>query len=221
MEIAKEIEKIKKEIVFALKKQFPNQEQLINSVNKIEIKDIKKIKDNKWCFLDFDDVDLQIVNTLTLESEFYGTLTVDFLERNQLYRIEFIDYQNDVKKKKEKKSLIEFVLKEGDELRKSLLDKLFNLNTLLSAVYLVLFQLNDISTEVKILNFLPIVSVLIILFYQLNKLLILGEIYNQVDNDNIDYQKIHNIHKQSQYFIYISIILTTFEIIYLVIYFLR
>ena len=54
------------------------------------------------------------------------------------------------KKELEKNELQDFIIKEGEELRKSLLDKLFNLNTLLSATFMVLFQLDIKSFNIKI-----------------------------------------------------------------------
>ena len=56
------------------------------------------------------------------------------------------------KKELEKNELQDFIIKEGEELRKSLLDKLFNLNTLLSATFMVLFQLDIKSFNIKISN---------------------------------------------------------------------
>ena len=69
------------------------------------------------------------------------------------------------KKELEKNELQDFIIKEGEELRKSLLDKLFNLNTLLSATFMVLFQLDIKSFNIKILNILPFCTVILILLY--------------------------------------------------------
>ena len=86
------------------------------------------------------------------------------------------------KKELEKNELQDFIIKEGEELRKSLLDKLFNLNTLLSATFMVLFQLDIKSFNIKILNILPFCTVILILLYQLYGLRILGAAYHKLEN---------------------------------------
>lgn len=85
----------------------------------------------------------------------------------------------------DKETLKNDITKEGDELRKSMLDKLFNLNTVLSAAFLVLYQLNQNSFKIGILNILPFCCVLLILLYQLIDLRALGYAYYKLD----DWQK--------------------------------
>lgn len=123
---------------------------------------------------------------------------------------------------KQKEELQDFIMKEGDELRKSLLDKLFNLNTLLSATFLVLFQLDIKSFEVKILNILPFLTVILILLYQLYNLRILGSAYYKLENwKRNDYNSLVKMKGINFKIIIISIILTLIEIGYLFCIFLK
>lgn len=120
------------------------------------------------------------------------------------------------KKELKKNELQDFIMKEGDELRKSLLDKLFNLNTLLSATFLVLFQLNIKSFDVKILNILPFCTVILILLYQLYGLRILGTAYNKLENwKKEDLNSLSKMNENNFYIILIAILLTLIEIGYL------
>lgn len=122
----------------------------------------------------------------------------------------------------EKKDLQEVIIKEGEELRKSLLDKLFNLNTLLSATFLVLFQLDTKSSEFRILNILPFCTVTLILLYQLFGLRILGSVYYKLDNwKNEDLNSLKKMRETKFNIILISIILTIIEIGYLIYIFLK
>ena len=120
------------------------------------------------------------------------------------------------KKEREKNELQEAITKEGDEIRKSLLDKLFNLNTLLSATFLVLFQLDINSFDVKFLNILPFCTVILILLYQLYNLRILGAAYYKLEKwktESLD--SISDMHQISFNIIYPAIFLTLIEIGYL------
>ena len=120
------------------------------------------------------------------------------------------------KKEFEKNELQDFIMKEGDELRKSLLDKLFNLNTLLSATFLVLFQLDIKSFDVKIFNILPFCTVILILLYQLYELRILGSAYYKLENwKKEDVNSLEKMNEYNFYIILIAIILTLIEIGYL------
>lgn len=114
---------------------------------------------------------------------------------------------------REKIDLQDIIMKEGDELRKSLLDKLFNLNILLSATFLVLFQLDVKSFEIKILNILPFCTVILILLYNLYDLRILGKAYHQLENLNkVDISSLSKMKENNFYVILIAIILTLIEI---------
>lgn len=125
-------------------------------------------------------------------------------------------------KELEKIKLQDFVMIEGDSLRKSLLDKLFNLNTLLSATFLVLFQLDIKSFDVKILNILPFCTVLLILLYQLYDLKILGSAYHKLENwKKEDITSLQKMNENNLYIILIAIILTLVEIGYLFFIFLN
>lgn len=117
----------------------------------------------------------------------------------------------------EKNELQDFIMKEGDELRKSLLDKLFNLNTLLSATFLVLFQLDIESFDVKLLNILPFCTVILILLYQLYELRILGKVYYKLENwkRKEDLISLAKMNENNYYIILIAIFLTLIEIGYL------
>lgn len=119
-------------------------------------------------------------------------------------------------KESEKNELQDFIIKEGDELRKSLLDKLFNLNTLLSATFLVLFQLDIKSFNVKLLNILPFCTVILILLYQLYGLRILGSAYYKLENwKKEDMDSLKKMNEYNFYIILIAITLTLIEIGYL------
>ncbi len=114
---------------------------------------------------------------------------------------------------REKNDLQDNIMKEGDELRKSLLDKLFNLNILLSATFLVLFQLDVKSFEIKILNILPFCTVILILLYNLYDLRILGKAYHQLENLNkVDISSLSKMKENNFYVILIAIILSLIEI---------
>jgi magnesium-transporting ATPase (P-type) len=127
--------------------------------------------------------------------------------------------QNIIIKKleEEKIELKEIISKEGDELRKSLLDKLFNLNTILSAAFLVLYQFDKSSFNIKILNVLPFCTILLILLYQLCELKMLGFVYHKIDTwkKNDDLKTLENNRIMNFNIIVFSIILTVIEIIYL------
>jgi|SRR5690625_320284 len=115
-----------------------------------------------------------------------------------------------------KNELQEIITKEGDEIRKSLLDKLFNLNTLLSAAYLVLFQLDVKSFNVKLLNVLPFCTVILILLYELYNLRILGAAFHKLEEwktERLD--SIIDMNKSNFSIIGFAIILTLVEIGYL------
>ena len=121
--------------------------------------------------------------------------------------------ENDEFKKNE---LQDEITREGDELRRSLLDKLFNLNTLLSATFLVLFQLEMKSFTVNVLNILPFCTVILILLYQLYGLRILGAAYYKLDKwKTEDMNSINKMHEYNFYIILTAIILTLIEIGYL------
>ncbi|HEA28856.1 MAG TPA: hypothetical protein ENH91_02495 [Leeuwenhoekiella sp.] len=126
------------------------------------------------------------------------------------------------KKKLEKNELQEAITKEGDDIRKSLLDKLFNLNTLLSATFLVLFQLDIKSFDIKLLNILPFCTVILILLYQLYGLRILGAAYYKLEKwkaENLNL--ILDMNNISLYIIQLAILLTLIEIGYLFYIFLK
>lgn len=115
-----------------------------------------------------------------------------------------------------KNELQEIITKDGDEIRKSLLDKLFNLNTLLSAAYLVLFQLDVKSFNVKLLNVLPFCTVILILLYELYNLRILGAAFHKLEEwktERLD--SIIDMNKSNFSIIGFAIILTLVEIGYL------
>ncbi|QBO59616.1 hypothetical protein [Chryseobacterium salivictor] len=122
-----------------------------------------------------------------------------------------------------KNELQDFIIQEGDELRKSLIDKLFNLNTLLSATFLVLFQLDIKSFNViKILNILPFCTVILILLYQLYGLRILGSAYYKLEKwKKGDMNSLKKMNENNLYIILIAIILTLIEIGYLFFIFLN
>lgn len=116
----------------------------------------------------------------------------------------------------ERKELKSHIIAEGEELRKSLIDKLFNLNTILSAAFLVLYQLDKNSFEIKILNILPFCSVVLILLYQLFGLRILGFSYYKLDDfKEGDMKSIEDYNSKQFTIILISIIMTIIELIYL------
>lgn len=122
----------------------------------------------------------------------------------------------------EKKELQDLIMLEGDELRKSLLDKLFNLNTLLSATFLVLFQLDLKSFNVKMLNILPFCTVILILLYQLYSLRILGSTYYKLEKwKKQDMNSLKKMNEYNLYLILVAIILTLIEIGYLFFIFLN
>ncbi|MBL3548127.1 hypothetical protein [Chryseobacterium sp. KMC2] len=62
---------------------------------------------------------------------------------------------------KEKLELQNEIMKEGDKFRDSLINKMFTLNTILSAAFLVLFQFDKNILHIKILNILPFISVVL------------------------------------------------------------
>lgn len=120
------------------------------------------------------------------------------------------------RKEREKNELQEVITKEGDEIRKRLLDKLFNLNTLLSATFLVLFQLDIKSFDVKLLNILPFCTVILILLYELYNLRVLGAAYYKLEKwktESLD--SISDMHKNGFNIINLAILLTLIEIGYL------
>ena len=126
------------------------------------------------------------------------------------------------KKELEKNELQDFIIKEGEKLRKSLLDKLFNLNTLLSATFMVLFQLDIKSFNIKILNILPFCTVILILLYQLYGLRILGAAYHKLENwKKGDLNSLTKMNENKFYIILIAILLTLIEIGYLLYVFLH
>jgi hypothetical protein len=99
--------------------------------------------------------------------------------------------------------------------------KLFNLNTLLSAAFLVLLQLDVNYFNIKVLNILPFCTVLLILIYQLYSLKILGSAYYKLENWNKeDISSLEKMQEYSFYIIFIAIILTLIEIGYLLAIFL-
>lgn len=107
-------------------------------------------------------------------------------------------------------------MKEGDELRKSLLDKLFSLNSILSAVFIVLFQLDKTLSGIRFLNILPIITVLLILIFQVVELRILGEAYYKIDLwKKGDFDFLRKAKKISSNIILLAVILTIIEIFYL------
>lgn len=125
-------------------------------------------------------------------------------------------------KEGEKKNLQEAITKEGDELRKSLIDKLFNINTLLSATFLVLFQLDLESFEIKFFNILPFGTVILILLYQLYDLRILGKVYYKIDSwEKGDINTIKEMQQHQFSIIFIAITTTLIEIGYLFYVFLK
>ena len=121
-----------------------------------------------------------------------------------------------MQKQSERDELKDLLMKDGDEIRKSLLDKLFSLNTLLSATFLVLFQLNINSFEIKILNILPFCTVTLILLHQLYDLRILGSVYHKLENwKKDDFEAVIKMRENNFKIILITIILTLVEIGYL------
>tara|TARA_R100000306_G_C4326522_1_gene117958 strand:+ start:166 stop:570 length:405 start_codon:yes stop_codon:yes gene_type:complete len=116
----------------------------------------------------------------------------------------------------EKEELQEAIKKEGDEIRSSLLDKLFNFNILLSATFLVLFQLEVNLMDIKLLNILPFCTIILIILYQVYNLRVLGAAYYKVEKwqtESLD--SINDMYQKSFSIIYPAIILTLIEIGYL------
>ena len=98
----------------------------------------------------------------------------------------------------------------------------FNLNTLLSATFLFLFQLNIKSFDVKILNILPFVTVILILLYQLYDLRILGVAFNKLEKwKDEDINSLSRMKENNLYIILTAVILTLIEIGYLFYIFLK
>jgi len=112
----------------------------------------------------------------------------------------------------------DFLLDESDRLRDSILGKLFSLNTLLSAVFLVVYQMNKIDdSSVKFFNVLPIITVLLIMLYEIIQFITIGSIFHenkQKKKGNIQYLKSWML--GANYVICIAVILTIIELGYLV-----
>ncbi len=117
----------------------------------------------------------------------------------------------------EKEDLKENIIKEGDELRKSMLDKLFNLNSILSAAFLVLYQFDKDSFQLKLLNVLPFCTVILILLYNLQQLRMLGFTYHKIDTweKDADLKKLESHNRTGFNIVMISIFLTVIELGYL------
>ena len=117
---------------------------------------------------------------------------------------------------KEREEIKNDIIKEGDELRKSLLDKLFTLNTILSAAFLVLYQLDKSSFQIKVLNVLPFCSVVLILVYQLIDFRAIGFAYHKLntwkdgDMKSLEAYKLNGLNV-----VMLSIIMTIIELGYL------
>lgn len=118
---------------------------------------------------------------------------------------------------KEKEDLKEDIIKEGDELRKSMLDKLFNLNSILSAAFLVLYQFDKDSSQLKLLNVLPFCTVILILLYNLQQLRMLGFTYHKIDTweKDADLKTLESHNRTGFNIVIISIFLTVIELGYL------
>lgn len=117
---------------------------------------------------------------------------------------------------KEREEIKNDIMKEGDELRKSLLDKLFTINTILSAAFLVLYQLNKNSFQLKILNVLPFCSVVLILVYQFIDFKALGFAYHKLDTWKEGDMKSVEAYKLKGFnVVMLSIIMTIIELGYL------
>ncbi|MDC8027932.1 hypothetical protein NBY09_17495 [Elizabethkingia anophelis] len=119
-------------------------------------------------------------------------------------------------------SKLDFLLDESDRLRDSLLGKLFSLNTLLSAVFLVIYQMNKIEdSSLRFFNVLPIITVLLIMLYEIMQFITIGRVFHenqQKKKENIQYLK--NWMLGANYVICIAAILTIIELGYLVYVFL-
>lgn len=127
-----------------------------------------------------------------------------------------------IENQKEAEELKDAIITEGEEIRKSLLDKLFSLNAILSAAFLLLYQIDVESSQIGFFNILPFFTVALILIYQYIELLILGKAYYRIDNwKKGDYEKIINSRKSSFNVILLSIILTIVELVYLFYTFLK
>lgn len=119
--------------------------------------------------------------------------------------------------KKEKQELIDMSIKEADKLRDSLLDNLFNLNSILSASFLFLLQKENPSLNVKILNTLPFISVALIMLYKLGKMRSMGILYHNIEKwDKVKSGKFDNFYKNVNQVILLAIVLTLIELFYLV-----
>jgi len=124
--------------------------------------------------------------------------------------------------KKEKQELQEEVINEADKLRDSLLDNLFNLNSILSAAFLFLLQKENPSLNVKILNVLPFISVALIMIYKLGLMRFMGLIYYNIDKmDKEKWGKFDNFRKNVYQVVLLAIVLTLIELFYLVYSFLH
>lgn len=121
-------------------------------------------------------------------------------------------------KEREKLALQEETVKEGDRLRDSLLNKLFTLNTILSAAFLVLFQFDKNVLFINFLNILPFISVALIIIYELIIFRAIGHAYHELEkkeNHKIDLSYTKELYQFATYVILISIILTLIELGYL------
>ncbi|WET02729.1 hypothetical protein P0R33_00060 [Flavobacterium sp. YJ01] len=124
--------------------------------------------------------------------------------------------------KKEKQELQEMSINEADKLRDSLLDNLFNLNSILSAAFLFLLQKENPSLNVKILNVLPFISVALIMIYKLGLMRFMGLIYYNIDKmDKEKWGKFDNFRKNVYQVVLLAIVLTLIELFYLVYSFLH
>lgn len=119
--------------------------------------------------------------------------------------------------KKEKQELIDMSIKEADKLRDSLLDNLFNLNSILSASFLFLLQKENPSLNLKILNTLPFICVALIMLYKLGKMRSMGILYHNIEKwDKVKSGKFDNFYKNVNQVILLAIVLTLIELFYLV-----
>lgn len=117
----------------------------------------------------------------------------------------------------EQEELKKYTIKEADKLRDSLLDNLFNLNVILSAVFLLLLQKDDSSLQIKILNLLPFISVISIMIYKLGLMLAMGDFYHNVEKwDKKKSEKLNNLYQNVNRIIFATIFLTLIEIGYLI-----
>jgi hypothetical protein len=106
---------------------------------------------------------------------------------------------------------------EGDKVRESLLDNLFNINALLSTGFLVFYQFDNNQMNIKLLNVLPFVTVVLIMIYKLGKLRLMGYVYHNIEKwDDAKKNTLFKFYAFNNQLILIPIVLTLIEIGYVI-----